>query len=515
MNASAKVGGSSFVINKGPAHPLTARIAEVMAKMAANGLDARKAKLIAMKHRNGGNSCPGLPDGEYLVSKLSPEHREQMYEMIRAFRFGADDLKSSGTFDKINPMEVYGRVDTSEPIHDVGCGKGFRMLTGGHRVTGYEIDLSKVAKQNQQKVKHIDCFDPPDHETVTSLNALTQKTLDVSLVEGRHGLHVFPDLDYLLRAGLARQDDDGTIVGKDHLGVERWRDKYYVGGSPIMDGYRAISWFRKVKIDLRPIGRIARPEGGLKSVGKRVVGSAGAFTGCEVSYKYDGEHYRIHVSRGTGHMIGEGETGIVAEASDPNAVLSLELERMPDGRFILIQVHQFLNITPPHTLDTVEKAAMALELSLGGVPLEICPPERADIAGLGRMLRCGTADGLVFKHEGTDYLVKDRQSVDVHVDCNRDDYVAAAEKAGFRVIGFDRIPGRPAPSAVAEFIIEMTGPDVYLRFKRMREKTKTDDPEQFAAMLSWPTTKDFSQPKAPQNMMGGNGPGRATEFGLD
>lgn len=477
-----------MVINKGPAHPLAHLLETKIREMRDKGVDIRSLALACRQNRMGGAARPGLPDGKHLVSCLTPEQREAGLAWIRALRFGKKDLEAGtdGGFNRVNPLEVYGRVDKEAPLCDIGSGNGFRMQVCGHDVIGHEIDMGRVPEENRAIVCPTEDFGGNAvGRVVTSFNALTDIRMDIGAVVGKQGIHVFPDLPYLQRVGLARKAGD-YYVCKDHTGAERWKDRDPGFGSPFTDGYRCAIWLDPIAITLDITGSCYTTP--IRSHGKRVTDSCDLALGSEeVSYKYDGEHYKLVISGGQGRFTAEGGRCLLLNAVGDAPDVDVDLEKMGDGRFIVTRVSRVAPFWPHHTLDTIEKFCGAVTVVLGGTHLNIVPPERFDHDRCLALLSSHTIDGLVLKREDTDHLVKSEQTVDIPDTTPLDAYVEAAAQAGYHLAFPDDHGYRSPDTNCTEFLLRRRGPDIDAVFKKRRAKAKWDRPLDLVKCLEWPT----------------------------
>jgi hypothetical protein len=354
--------------------------------------------------------------------------------------------------------------------------------------------MSKVAKENLAYARPSEEFEANSvGRIVTSFNALTDVKMDLGDVVGKPGLHVFPDLPYLLRVGLARKDGD-EYVSKDHTGAERWRDCDPGMGSPFTDGYRCVIWFPPTQISFTITGSTYTTP--LRSHGKRIIDASDlAMVAEEISYKYDGDHYKLVFTSGEGRLTAEEGRALTLWGADETPEMDVDLERVGDG-FVVTKVSRFAPFWPHHTLDTCEKFCQAVSLSIDGEPIKLYPPERFQRERCLDLLARKEIDGLVMKRNNADHLIKAEQTIDVPDSVPLEAYVTAAQDAGYTLVFPAPYFGQDRDTNVTEYTLQRHGPDITGVFKKRRYKTRWDDPAAMVRFLTWPTMFTYLDEKA-------------------
>jgi hypothetical protein len=193
------------------------------------------------------------------------------------------------------------------------------------------------------------------------------------------------------------------------------------------------------------------------------------------------------VVNGAGFFAGEGRYGVKVKTNPPINI-DIDMEKMPDGTYVVIEVRKYLNISPHHTLDTLEKFAGTCNMFFNMQPVKLRAPERANHDGILAKMALGEADGVVFKYNGADYLVKTEHSIDLPPGFDRQEYVDEAARAGYK-LSFGPIPA--FEKGTCEFTLVKDGPAFHAVFKKLRDKEKSDDPVRAASMMGWPLAADF------------------------
>jgi len=468
---------ASLLPKESPQHPLQERFEERLRMLKKGGFNSIRAKV--WDERNGGRARPGMPDPSHIASILTEAERETLMAFIRMGRTEARDVAHQGSMPTPRVDDVYGRVIQGENVRDLGTGNGARA-SNIPNITGYDITLRK-AEDIDITIKHADEFGKdfdPATETATSFNALSSLGLDRKLVEGHNGTHVFPDVEAMARAGFAKKVGDHYETTVNN---KTYKDIPLAYGTSFMPFYKSVSWFRPATVVLTAVGRAKGP-GSIGIHGRRATGSIGDYANYPATYKYNGTHAVLSVDKDGGRMEIEGGVQIIYTVTG-NATFNIDLEIMKTGKAYVTRVSSVGNIIPHHGLEAIHEFLSKITVDIPN--LRFAAPENVDHGKLAQLYEKGLIDGIVARAYSNDYLIKYQQSIDVACFTNWDNYIAAAEEAGYLVYKPETGPDCEGP--VCEYTLKPYKDGYLLVHVRDRSKKRTDTPRDLVNLLSHPT----------------------------
>jgi len=430
--------------------------------------------------RNGGQARPAMPDPAWIISQLDPEEKELLISFIRKGKVVPADIPNSGSMPTPRVEDVYGRVMEGETIRDLGTGNGARA-SNSRNLVGYDNVIRKAADL-EIEIKNVSeyktDFDPTT-ETATSFNSLCAVGMDRKLVEGHNGIHVFPDVEAMAKAGFSRKLEDGTYETKVKGNV--YNDVALSYGTSFMPFYKSKAWFRETQVTLTAVGK-AMGSGSLSIHGKRAMGSIGDYAAYPATYKYNGIHAVLEVNNKEGRLEMEGGTQIIYSV-DGTSSFNIDLEIMKNGVAYVTRVSRCGNIVPHHSLEVIIEFLHRTDISITSMGLRA--PQEVDHSQLAKLYAKGQVDGIVARSYSTDYLIKYQQSVDVPRYVNWGKYIDAADEAGYQVYPPSMEPTCDGP--ICEYVLTPHKDGYRLVHERCRVKKRTDAPRDMINLLGHPT----------------------------
>merc|ERR1711915_457000 len=310
------------------------------------------------------------------------------------------------------------------------------------------------------------------------------------------GLHVFPDMTYLKKIGMAKPISEGVYKVGEYL------DKDISPGEPVAEGYRAEVCFKKREVAYVPIGRMSDPAIP-KSIGQRIVtqGQLARVKNGITTYKYDGERNTFRQTGTEAYLI-NGQDVFKYEA-DCSLEMEIDFEKI-GSVLVLIRVKRLGPIWPYNTYQAIIEFMDKTTLNIPG--FTIIKPELYNYDDYMVLLKKKLVDGLVYMHHGGQYLIKHQTSLDFLAPVDVEELRESCKNAGFTLIEFVSGPGR----GVEEYIFDRdyAACTVKVKFKCRRPDDKRVDRTDDLSELYWPTTE--SKPAGlnyqPDNHMDDDGP---------
>lgn len=374
------------------------------------------------------NLSGGVFGDEYNFKEIMEqvEHLRPQFEAI-VKRIDDTPLTPGVMPQRPPPKTLYGRVDSSAELYDVGAGSGAKLrrhLAG----TGIEIkgcdpgsgcsEIDRCTFSTAVKESRV-----PEGATVTTFNSATQLTEEEEqMLSEFDGIHVFPDMTELQKIGVAKAEPEGLYRCGDQRG-RVWLDRQCKldGQVKVKEGYAGANTYKKRNITLKT------RKSNIKGSGFDTHTRPGTFVGDpDLGHKFDGEMLRIDSTDGqvvVQNRAGEVEVG----QADDKTKFSLLCEKVKDETgtvvgLVLIRILLWGSMVPFHGGPALRAFTRRVRLKWNGKPL--LPPPPYDPRDLThktrRFVRVGSklipVDGRIRRTQQMDYYDKFTWTVDLRKD---------------------------------------------------------------------------------------------------
>lgn len=329
------------------------------------------------------------------------------------------------------PTELYGRFGEGLDLLDIGsgnCGK-LTTFTGSLHITVCDKELTEtphVVKRLRGSIEK-NLGELSSYSFLTSFMSLIQ--IDPQVVKEIiqfDGLHMIPDHENLMAAGIAKRSGD-LIEVRTSKRVYFDNELELPGMSPKV-GYKLCPTYLKrsisVLLSVEPgKGEVifvdATPDG-IEEINYN-----------DVTYKYDGVPYELELHLGQAYLTDRLGTSYLG-VTDFTEHLCVQLEQLT-GCYVLLRVLSFKGFVPPHNGDCLRLFANNVKILIDGLP--VLGPEKYD----PRRVPTLPIDGLISRREERDYYFKPVWTVDIYGE-NIDVYRKGLRKEGYN-LKYDLRPG--------------------------------------------------------------------------
>lgn len=472
--------GASLVLSKGvPAHPCLQRfknLVQLVSKSeSGNALNDVHVAISRIKAQ--AVWAPGVYEVKRIRAELGEEEIGLLYDVVDHLKM-KEDLTVGIRMPRPPPVkDFFSRFEPTGILRDLGTGNGAKADDSGVATVGYE-DHSQKAPDVQMLVKPISSYvDDVQEEDVTSTFLSATSSYNSFEIKG-DALEVYPDIDYMLKHGLASEREDGNFQCGEYI------DKRVYGGEPISSGYEARIRLKERKITYKPLA-VTESDVGMKSLGNRVTNNCTWLDlekGSVATYKYDGRRVTFRQCGEFAYMIDSLRT--IKFKADCRVELDLDFELL-GKELVLMRVARVGPLRPYDTYQSLQEFTQQITLDLPG--FEVVMPELFTTAGYERLLMEGKVDGKVFRKHGRQYLLKHHMSLDFRSPVSKLEIAYALTQEGFEMGAFAHGPGSPVEEYVFKRNSENSTVDVI--YKRDRPENKRTDTYKDIAQINWPTTE--------------------------
>lgn len=421
---------------------------------------------------------------ELLAS--NPEVMEALYSMLD--RFEAVPLVPATMPPAPHALKLYSRTSDDAYVADIGSGDGNKAAKSQSKITMYDV------LPGEEKVQFLDADRDrlPDVDVITSYNVLTQLENPNRILD-RDSLHVFPDIDYIKTATGAECIGENKYLTK--MGEKEFIDyDHGLLGDEISEGYKCITGYATSNLELNFTSQPVIDKPFSVPIRDTKIELAGPATP-----KYDGTALRLTFAGGTASLTSRNGKGISLEfktrerycgnckchyagsccfgrrCSSTLSTLGrntrlpkdfvLFIERVMNAgkaHYVLLRVPLYGRMVPFHGLENLKSFCNKVTITINGEKL--MPPGHPSLS-------CLPADGFIFRHNFSDYRLKEMYTIDLK---NVKKFLHAAYRKGYVVEVETRLDLNV--QRVREFYLTTEAGVFYLRHFRDRpDKTAETD----------------------------------------
>nr|QFR59046.1 MAG: hypothetical protein [Ruian virus] len=473
--------GASLVLSKDvPAHPCLDRFERIVSLVGSSdsGNVLNDIHRIVDRVKSRAVVAPGVYDVKQMRQLIGEEKVGKLYEFVKLMKL-TENLATVNKMPKPPPVkDFFSRFEPEGVLRDLGTGNGVKADDSGVETVGYE-DVTPKAPDVLMTIKPVSQYneDVKDNDVTSSFLSATSSFYDFAPVGD--AMHVYPDIDYMLKHGLTEEKEDGLFHSGEYI------DKRVCGGEAISPGYQAKVEFKKRRIKYKPkcYNDTLDP---IKSIGARITNNSvwlDLEESSNVSYKYDGRRVSFRQFGKFAYLI-DGLFTIKFEAS-AEETLDLDFE-MLGTELILMRVVRLGPLRPYDTRQALDEFLAKVRLDIPG--FTITAPEVFDPLVYARYLESGRVDGKTFRRHGSQYVLKHHMSLDFRTPVSEEQIRAHLADQGFCVSNIRLGPCHP----VEEYVFKRNSSDrtVEVVFKRERPHNKRTDTYKDIDQINWPTTEE-------------------------